>query len=121
MHMSLQPQEVEVFYILPALRRELAIALKEQGKTQKQIAQLLGVTEAAISQYLNAKRATTILPHEFKELVFDAAIKITDKHAMIREIQLLLTKVRNNGFICKLHEQFTADIPKGCDLCYGTR
>ena len=29
------PQEIEVWYVLPALRREIAIALKKQGLKQK--------------------------------------------------------------------------------------
>ncbi len=64
------PQEVEVWYILPAIRRELAKVMKtkvvqradEDGKmkdhriTQKEIARMLGVTEPAITQYLLKKK-----------------------------------------------------------------
>ncbi len=64
------PQEVEVWYVLPAIRRELAKAMKtkvvprlnEEGKmvdhkiTQKEIARMLGVTEPAITQYLLKKK-----------------------------------------------------------------
>lgn len=60
------PQEVEVWYVLPAIRREFARVMKtkevprigEDGKTkqhritQKEIAKMLGVTEPAITQYL---------------------------------------------------------------------
>ncbi|MGY5860069.1 MAG: hypothetical protein RTU63_11920 [Candidatus Thorarchaeota archaeon] len=66
----MMPQEVEVWYVLPALRRELAKAMKtktvprvgEDGKTkehkitQKEIAKMLGVTEPAITQYLLKKK-----------------------------------------------------------------
>jgi predicted transcriptional regulator len=62
----MMPQEVEVWYVLPAIRRELAKIMKtksiprigEDGKkkdhriTQKEIAKMLGVTEPAITQYL---------------------------------------------------------------------
>ncbi|OLS30673.1 MAG: hypothetical protein ThorAB25_08490 [Candidatus Thorarchaeota archaeon AB_25] len=64
------PQEVEVWYVLPAIRRELAKVMKtkvahrknEDGDmvdhkiTQKEIARMLGVTEPAITQYLLKKR-----------------------------------------------------------------
>ena len=64
------PQEVEVWYVLPAVRREIAKAMKamevdrvtEDGKikvhkiTQKEIAKMLGVTEPAITQYLLPKK-----------------------------------------------------------------
>ena len=39
----LQPQELEVFYVIPALRREFSLRLKESGKSQKDIAKVLGV------------------------------------------------------------------------------
>ncbi|MFH1405899.1 MAG: hypothetical protein ABIG52_01635 [Nanoarchaeota archaeon] len=51
------PQEIEVWYILPAIRKELVLALKEKGHTQKEIASFLNVTEPAISQYTKEKRA----------------------------------------------------------------
>jgi predicted transcriptional regulator len=66
----MMPQEVEVWYVLPAIRREFARAMKtkevprisEDGKvkqhriTQKEIAKMLGVTEPAITQYLLKKK-----------------------------------------------------------------
>jgi predicted transcriptional regulator len=66
----MMPQEVEVWYVLPAIRRELAKIMKtkvvkrtnEEGEkkehkiTQKEIARMLGVTEPAITQYLLKKK-----------------------------------------------------------------
>ncbi|MHA1135030.1 MAG: transcriptional regulator [Candidatus Thorarchaeota archaeon] len=66
----MMPQEVEVWYVLPALRRELAKVMKtkvvprvgedskkkEHKITQKEIAKMLGVTEPAITQYLLKKK-----------------------------------------------------------------
>jgi predicted transcriptional regulator len=66
----MMPAEVEVWYVLPAIRRELAKSMKtkivprvgEDGKkkdhkiTQKEIAKMLGVTEPAITQYLLKKK-----------------------------------------------------------------
>ena len=61
------PQEIEVRYILPAIRRELArIFIQEHNLSQKEAANVLGLTEAAISQYLHYKRA--------KEVVFSDII-----------------------------------------------
>ncbi|MBN2228517.1 MAG: hypothetical protein JW779_02915 [Candidatus Thorarchaeota archaeon] len=81
----MMPQEVEVWYVLPAIRRELAKILKtkavqrvgEDGKikerkvTQKEIAKILGVTEPAITQYLLKKKGRrsrgdqVIIPEKF--------------------------------------------------------
>ncbi len=66
----MMPQEVEVWYVLPAIRRELAKVMKtkvvqradvdgevkEHKITQKEIAKMLGVTEPAITQYLLKKK-----------------------------------------------------------------
>ncbi|MFH1328275.1 MAG: hypothetical protein ABIH76_05470, partial [Candidatus Bathyarchaeota archaeon] len=51
------PQEIEVWYVLPALRREFAKAFLETGMKQKDIAKIMEINEPAISQYLKAKRA----------------------------------------------------------------
>ena len=49
------PQEVEVWYVIPSIRRELALAMIEKGRTQKSIAKMLGVTEPAVTQYKLSK------------------------------------------------------------------
>ena len=118
MHLTLQPQEVEVFYILPAIRRELSLALKQTGKSQKEIAKLLGVTDAAVSQYLNAKRASVQFPQELKDQIKLAAPKITDHASMIAETQAILASAKQDRFICKMHEQIASDIPRGCNVCF---
>ena len=61
------PQEIEVWYIMPALRREIAKSLiKDFNFTQKQVAEYMGLTEAAVSQYLSSKRG--------KDVVFSDAV-----------------------------------------------
>jgi len=114
----LQPQEVEVFYILPAIRNELAVAMKSLGKPQKEIAGLLGVTEAAVSQYVSKKRGTLDLPQNFKNAIISAAARITDTQSMIRETQAIVTMAKEQRLICQLHERLEGEIPKGCDVCF---
>ncbi len=114
-----QPQEVEVFYILPAIRSRMATALKEQGMMQKDIAGLLYVQESTISQYLSSKRAADVKfnDHVDKEIVA-AAKKIRTKGDMIRETQHILQMVRDENLLCKVHES-VGTVPKGCDVCFG--
>ena len=57
---SQMPQEIEVWYVIPAIRRELAKAMINTGLTQKEIAKIMGITEAAVSQYIHSKRAKEI-------------------------------------------------------------
>jgi predicted transcriptional regulator len=50
------PCEKAVWYYLPQIRADLAIELVATGMTQSSAAKKLGVTPAAISQYIHKKR-----------------------------------------------------------------
>jgi len=52
------PQELIVSKVLPAIRAKLAMRLKEQGLMQRDIAEILGLTAPAVSQYMSGKRAS---------------------------------------------------------------
>ena len=44
------PQEIEVWYLIPAIRAELAKELLKEGINQTKIASILNITNAAVSQ-----------------------------------------------------------------------
>ncbi len=50
--------EIIVQYVLPAIRAEMAVRMKDEGMSQAQIARILGVTPAAVTQYVKSKRGT---------------------------------------------------------------
>ena len=59
--MYLLPQEIEVWYIIPAIRKELAKLLTQKYElSYDKAGVILGVSKAAISQYLSNKRANKI-------------------------------------------------------------
>ena len=59
------PCEIISWHVLPAVRREIATYLiNEKHVARKAVARKLGITEAAICQYLKAKRGGT---HKFNE------------------------------------------------------
>ena len=59
------PCEIVIWHILPAIRRELTRSLVHNlGCSQRKAAQLLGMTDAAISQYLSGKRAKLLIKDE---------------------------------------------------------
>lgn len=45
-----------VKYVLPALRAKVAEELMERGYRVKDVAEMLGLTQAAVSQYVKSKR-----------------------------------------------------------------
>ncbi len=114
------PQEVEVWFVLPALRRQYVVALKKEGLKQKDIAKVVNLTEAAVSQYLKKKRGDVI---KFKDEVLKeiqaSAKKIASKEAEYRkEFQIILKKLKQSRFICTVcHDHTKAD--KECEICYG--
>ncbi len=117
----LHPQEIEVYYILPALRRELSIALKRKGLEQKRIAELLGVTAAAVSQYLRNKRASDFrFDQQLQEEIGKAADRITSTPVMVAETQRLLSLSRLSGMTCQIHHKVSG-ISKTCDACQPTQ
>ena len=114
----LQPQEVEVHYVLPAIRRELALAMKAQGLEQKEIAKRLFVTEPAVSQYVNNKRGNDVdLTDRAKGAIHASASRILDHQSLIREVQQLLKVMTDERITCKLHARL-AGLPDGCNVCF---
>lgn len=108
----LQPQEIEVFYVIPALRRELAVCMKESGKSQKVAAGLLGVSEAAVSHYFSSKRASQLkFSAELKKAIGESASKISDELSLMREMQKLLQLTREERVAC-------SHCLKDCNACF---
>lgn len=99
------PSEIIVWYILPALRKELVLELKALGLKQKQIAEKLEITEAAISQYVSSKRAAkNIAFNEFikSELERSALLikESTEEDIAFKELVRLADLCKNEKIIC---------------------
>ncbi len=111
----LQPQEIEVFYIIPALKKHLAIELKTSGLKQKEIAKIFITKEAAISQYLNNKRGNKL---EFDKILLKeikhSSKKIIDNLTYMKEIQHLLRRTKETNEICRIHKSLSK-IPGHCN------
>ena len=115
------PQEIEVWYIIPALRRELVKSMITDLKlNQKQVAKIMGLTEAAISQYLHSKRAKNVV---FTKAVLQEIKKSAQKVAeypefLISEMVKLsrLTEVKH--IMCDLHKKQSSSLENGCDICF---
>lgn len=115
-----QPQEIEVWYVLPTIRRELARAMIKKGVMQKDVAKILGVTEASISHYLKDKRGKRIkLSKRVKEEIKRSAdIILKDQYKLVDEVQRICNMIRKHKELCKIHQQFEK-MHKGCDICFA--
>mgnify|MGYP001413296108 CR=1 FL=1 len=119
---KLLPQEIEVWYLIPSLRKEFAkIFIKDYGLTQKKVAKILGITEAAISQYLNSKRGSeSKFSVKEKKEIKKSADKIMKKPGDFMKILYnLCNSLRESKTICELHKNHDKTIPRNCDICFN--
>jgi predicted transcriptional regulator len=116
--MKAMPQEIEVWYILPAIRRELALALHKQFR-QNEIADMLGVTEAAVSQYLKSKRASSVkFDAQTRKSIHESAKKIsTNRNSFEKEMQRICRLIKKEMVLCKIHRQHDNCVPEDCKIC----
>ena len=117
------PQEIEVRYILPAIRREIARILIEEHKfSQKETAKILGLTEAAISQYQHSKRAKDVV---FSDKIVDEIKKSADKivedknnkQRLIAEIYRISNLISVKHILCDIHRSQSKDL-ESCNICF---
>jgi hypothetical protein len=119
------PQEVEVWYILPAIRKQLALELQESGMSQKDVASLLKLTEAAVSHYKKNKRVKNDLftPMIKNEIKRSAQHILRDPSAALSEILRISDIVRKEKVMCKMHLMKSGLTEKElpCSLCNAHR
>ncbi len=113
------PQEIEVWYILPAIRKAIAEELLKLGLKQKDIAEKLDVTGAAVSQYLKSKRASQMkFTGTIKAKITESAKRIANGQVnMMEELQKLCTIARKEGILCKIHKKHSSADLKCCKIC----
>lgn len=109
------PQELEVWYIIPALRREFAKFMIEKGMKQRETAKKLGLAESAVSHYIKSKRANLVkfdkkIENEIKKGVERV---LNDNATVMEEMQNMIMKIRKSGCLCRLHKTNI----KGCEVC----
>ena len=117
--------EVIVTSVLPAIRsvmtREL---LNTYGLTQKEAADLLGLTQPAISQYIRESRGTKVKLLErqpkIMEMIDNLSRDIFHEKLRPRDLQVrfceICKSIRESRIICHLHEEIYPSIAP-CSEC----
>ena len=116
--MFMLPQEIEVWYIIPAIRKELATLLtKEHKLSYDKAGKLIGVSKAAVAQYLSNKRANKVkLNKKIKSEIKKSAKMLTENpNAFIFEIQRILKLMKTEKCSCNICKQFNKDVSKYCN------
>ena len=117
---KIMPQEIEIWYLIPALRRELTkVFIESHGLNQKRVAEILGITEPAVSQYLKSKRGKE-MQFSKKEIVhIQIAGKkmIEDEDNVMKILYDLCVVFRGSKVICDLHRSQDSSVDSKCDIC----
>lgn len=116
--MYLLPQEIEVWYIIPAIRKELAMLLiKEYGLSYEKTGNTLGVSKAAVSQYVSNKRANKIRLSDKvkKEIGKSAGIIYENPRIAVLEIQKILKFMKETNCSCDVCKKYNKEIIKYCN------
>lgn len=112
------PQEVEVWYIIPAVRKEMAKLLtKDHGLSYEKAGNILGISKAAISQYISNKRANKIkLSADVKEEIKKAAkIMKENPKTAVNEIERILKFMKDKNCSCDVCKQYNKDVLNYCN------
>ena len=115
------PQEIEVWYIIPALRRELAkVMINDMGLSQKGVSKVMNITEAAVSQYINSKRAKDVIftKNVMKEIKV-AAKKVKENNSLLIPEMTKLTRLTGvKQVMCYMHKKQDINLPENCEICF---
>jgi len=104
------PCEVAVKSVIPAIRSAIARELTQSyGLKQEKVAQLLGVTQTAVSKYTRHCRGAVLEVEEvddaqpvLKETVWSLANGEMNKYELVEKLCLVCKIIRKKGLMCKL-------------------
>ena len=111
------PQEIEVWYIIPAVRRELAkVLITKYGLKQNKVAELLGTTEPAISQYIHRKRARNLKfsREMIRNIEQSAKVIVKDNKKVVGEIMKLIMLSKKCGVSCDICKKYNKGVLHIC-------
>ncbi len=119
------PSEVVVESFLPAFRLELAQRLDERGMTQQEIADVVGVSQPAVSKYVAGD--VDVEPVVAEDPGFAAAVdeiadgvasgEMAEFEVLSRTVELVRSTM-DRGPVCEIHEREQPSLRgRGCDIC----
>ncbi len=119
------PSEVVVESFLPVFRLELAQQLDSRGLTQQEIAEVVGVSQPAVSNYVagdvevESRVADDTAFREAVEEIADgvASGEMGEFEVLSRTVDLV-RETMDRGPVCEVHEEIQPAIQgRGCDIC----
>lgn len=116
------PQEIATWYVIPAVKREFVKEMIKRGLSQRKAAEKLGLTEAAVSQYVKGKRAAEIeLDSKIVNIIKESVTNILEKGSdVFTEVYNIVKECEKSKIICQIHMMYE-EIPDGCDICFAKK
>ncbi|MGQ0535790.1 MAG: transcriptional regulator, partial [Methanobacteriota archaeon] len=119
------PDEVVADRVVPTIRHLLARRLLSSGLTQGEVADRIGVSQAAVSGYASARAvpeplvaADPRVQTTVERLASGLAAGTTSPVEVLSELVSLVRALENRGPVCVLHERESPELAGlGCDLC----
>lgn len=119
------PCEIAVKSVVPAIRALLAIELVETHRVkQREAAEMLGITQTAISKYAHHVRGRilSIEEDEVKMLIVDTAASLVDgdmtRTGLAKQICATCRLVREKHLMCELCRRTNPELDvEQCGLC----
>ncbi len=105
-------EEVVVEEFLPTVRSMLAERLRAEGLTQREVAELLGISQSAVSKYTHGRVAGNDAVREHAQvqsivdqLAGELAAGDTGRVRALVELEVLIRELEADGVLADLHEQ----------------
>lgn len=124
--MKINPLEIAYRYVLPSVRRRLIeIMYRDLGMNQVEIAGKLGITQSAVSKYVDGKRGTLIdlskyadIDNELKELAKELTHHDVDEYYVQFRLVKIALAVLSKGYFCGYHVKLDDTVdPSKCGIC----
>ncbi|WP_405287263.1 transcriptional regulator [Methanobrevibacter sp.] len=118
------PCEIVVWYVIPAIRSELAKELLNLGMKQKDVSELMDITQPAVSQYITDKRGSGIkLDDQVRGMVQEFARELSEGEATKADLIPRTCKICKNVKTADVLVQLGIDkseLGEDCQTCIGS-
>ena len=118
------PCEIVVWYVIPAIRSELAKELLNLGMKQKDVSELMDITQPAVSQYITDKRGSGIrLNDNVRGMIHDFARELSVGEATKAQLISRTCDICHHVEISDVLKQLNidkSDLGEDCQSCLGS-
>ncbi len=118
------PCEIVVWYVIPAIRSELAKELLNLGMKQKDVSELMDITQPAVSQYITDKRGSGIkLDDNVRQMIKDFAFELSIGESSKADLIPRTCSICKNVSPTEVMEQLginKSELDEDCQSCMGS-